>query len=37
MKIIKPSIEILNSINGDEILKKLEFAGGTCYKSKSKV
>lgn len=37
MKIVKPSIEILDSINGEEILKKLEFAGRTCYKSESNI
>jgi len=37
MKIISPKIEILDKINGDEILKKLEFAGRTCYKSEDKI
>ena len=33
VKIIKPSFEILTPINGDEILKLIELAGRTCYKS----
>ena len=33
VKIIKPSYEILTPINGDEILKLIELAGRTCYKS----
>ncbi len=37
MKIIKPSYEILNLPPGDEILKHLELAGRTCYKSEDKI
>ncbi len=37
MKIIEPSFEILDSIDGDEILRKLELAGRTCYKSECKI
>lgn len=33
VKIIKPSFEILTPIDGDEILKLIELAGRTCYKS----
>lgn len=33
VNIVKPSYEILTSINGDEILKLIELAGRTCYKS----
>ena len=33
VKIIKPSYEILTPIVGDEILKLIELAGRTCYKS----
>lgn len=33
VKIVKPSYEILTQINGDEILKLIELAGRTCYKS----
>ena len=31
MKIIEQSAEILDKINGEEILKKIELAGRTCY------
>ena len=37
MKLIKPSYEILTPINGDEILRTLEVAGRTCYKSEDKI
>lgn len=37
MKIIKPSIEILDKIDGDEILKKVEKIGRVCYKSEEKI
>lgn len=37
MKIITPSIEILDQINGNEILKKIERAGRVCYKSEDKI
>ena len=37
MRIIKPSYEILTDINGAEILKKIENAGRTCYKSEDKI
>jgi thymidylate synthase (FAD) len=37
MKIIKPSAEILSFINGEEILKQIEIAGRTCYKSEDKI
>ncbi len=33
VKIINPSYEILTPINGNEILKLIELAGRTCYKS----
>lgn len=33
MKIIEPSWELLTPINRDEILKRIELAGRTCYKS----
>jgi thymidylate synthase (FAD) len=33
MDIIEPSVEILDNINGIDILKKIEVAGRTCYKS----
>ena len=37
MKIIKPSIEILDELNLEAILKKLEIAGRVCYKSEDKI
>lgn len=37
MKIIKPSFTIENKINGEEILKKIEKAGRTCYKSEERI
>ena len=37
MKIIEPSFEILDKIDGKEILKRLEKAGRTCYKSEDKI
>lgn len=37
MKIISPSFEILDEINGKEMLKRLEKAGRTCYKSEDKI
>lgn len=37
MIIIKPGFEILTPINGIEILKLIERAGRTCYKSEDKI
>jgi len=37
MKIIKPSFVIEDIIDGEEILKKLEKAGRTCYKSENDI
>ena len=37
MKIIKPSVEIIDELNGSEILKKIELCGRVCYKSESKI
>lgn len=37
MNIIKPSFEILNNINSDEILKYIEKIGRVCYKSEDKI
>ena len=37
MKVIQPSIEVLNQINGDEILKRIELIGRVCYKSEDKI
>jgi len=37
MKTIKPSYEILTKIHRGEILKSIEVAGRTCYKSEDKI
>ena len=37
MKIIQPRIELLDQINGDEILKRIELIGRVCYKSEDKI
>jgi thymidylate synthase (FAD) len=37
LQIVKPSFEILDAVNGVEILKKLELIGRTCYKSEDRI
>ena len=37
MKIIDPSFEILTVIDGDGLLKQIELAARTCYKSEDKI
>lgn len=37
MKVIKPYIEILDEIDGNAILEKLEIIGRVCYKSEDKI
>lgn len=37
MKIIKPTFEILDDLNGEEILKKIERCGRVCYKSEDRI
>lgn len=37
MKVIKPYIEILDEIDGNAILRKLEVIGRVCYKSEDKI
>ena len=37
MKIIEQSAEIMDKINGEEILRKIELAGRTCYQSLDKI
>ena len=37
MKIIKPYTEIIDEINGQDILKKIERCGRVCYKSEGKI
>lgn len=37
MNIIAPSVEIIDEIKGEEILKKIEKIGRVCYKSEGKI
>jgi len=37
VKIIKPSYEILDVINPEQVMKKLELAGRVCYKSEDRI
>lgn len=37
MKVIKPSFEILDELNGQEILKRIERNGRVCYKSEASI
>lgn len=37
MKIIKPYTQIIDEIDGQKILKKIEMIGRTCYKSEGKI
>lgn len=37
MKIIEASFTILSKIDGSEVLKNIERAGRTCYKSEDKI
>ena len=37
MKIIEPSIELLDDVDGEQLLRKLERAGRVCYKSEGKM
>ena len=37
MNIIKPYTQILDNINGQEILKKIEMCGRVCYKSEGRI
>lgn len=37
MKIIKPSIELMDEIDGLEVLKKIERIGRVCYKSEDRI
>ena len=37
MRIIKPSYEILDVIDPEQVMKKLELAGRVCYKSEGKI
>lgn len=37
MKVIKPSVEFVNEVNGKLILQQIERAGRVCYKSEDKI
>lgn len=37
VKVIDPYFEIIDDLNGDEILKRIERAGRTCYKSEDRM
>jgi len=37
MHIIEPSFVIVDDVNGEEVLKKIERAGRTCYKSEGRI
>ena len=37
MKLIEPKVEILDNINGEDILKRIEQVARTCYKSEDKI
>lgn len=37
MKIIKPSVELMEPVDGGEILRKIERIGRVCYKSEDKI
>lgn len=37
MKLVKPSFEIITPIHGEEILKQIELAARTCYKSEDRI
>jgi len=37
MQAIRPSVELLDSIDGIAILKKIELAGRTCYRSQNRI
>ena len=37
MKIIEPSVELVNDIDGEKIMRHIELAGRVCYKSESRI
>ncbi len=37
MKIIEPSVELVNKIDAEEIMRHIELAGRVCYKSESRI
>ena len=37
MKVVQAGFEIMDSLNGEEILKKIERVARVCYKSEDKI
>ena len=37
MKVISPDVIILDDVRGDDVLRKIEQCGRTCYKSENKI
>ena len=37
MKVIEPSVKIIDDISGEQIIKKLELIGRVCYKSENRI
>lgn len=37
MRVVKPSVEVLDVLNGDEVIRKIEKIGRVCYKSEEKI
>ena len=37
MRVIKPSVELLDQLDGKEMLKKIEKIGRVCYKSEDRI
>lgn len=37
MRLIKPSFQIMHNVDGENILKSIEFCGRVCYKSEDKI
>ncbi len=37
MKVIKPSVEIMDEFDGLDVIRKLELCGRVCYKSEHKM
>ncbi|MBQ6239203.1 MAG: FAD-dependent thymidylate synthase [Firmicutes bacterium] len=37
MRIIEPSVEIMDKLDGKEIIRKIELAGRVCYKSEGRI
>ena len=37
MRIIEPSVEIMDKLDGKEMIRKIELAGRVCYKSEGRI